>query len=153
RPSFGDTRTAWRPIRSGSRWHRSASGRSARSNASTAMARKASWPTCPTRGSGSRVWRERRGEGGGPHRRVARAPPEVQEWAARVSAGRERARLGLQEAILDELREIGMPGARFEVHIEPLPANGPDGAERVEFRFAGGERQPLLSFAKVASGG
>ncbi len=82
-----------------------------------------------------------------------RLAPEVEDLAASVSAGRERARCRLEGAIVGELREIGMPDARFEVLVEPLPEAGPDGAESIEFRFAGGERQPLLPFAKVASGG
>jgi DNA repair protein RecN (Recombination protein N) len=82
-----------------------------------------------------------------------RLAPEVQKMAASVSTGRDLARSRLETAILSELQEVGMPGARFEITLEPLPEPGPDGTERVEFRFAGGERQPLLPFAKVASGG
>jgi DNA repair protein RecN (Recombination protein N) len=79
--------------------------------------------------------------------------PEVEDLAEALTRGREGARRELEEAIARELREVGMAGARFEAALERLPEAGPDGAERVEFRFAGGERQPLLPFARVASGG
>jgi DNA repair protein RecN (Recombination protein N) len=73
--------------------------------------------------------------------------------AARVSSGRRSAAGPLASAISEELQQLGMPGARFEVHVDPLAEAGPDGAEGVEFRFAGGPRQALLAFSKVASGG
>ncbi len=84
---------------------------------------------------------------------IADLAPRVAELADAVSNGRRAAREALQDAILRELRDLGMPGARFEIQIEPLEQPGPEGAEQVEFRLAGGERQPLMPFSKVASGG
>jgi DNA repair protein RecN (Recombination protein N) len=84
---------------------------------------------------------------------VATLVEEVASCARIVSAGRAEAADPLSRAIAAELHELGMPGARFQVHLEALPAPGPDGAESVEFRFSGGLRQPVLPLAKIASGG
>jgi DNA repair protein RecN (Recombination protein N) len=84
---------------------------------------------------------------------IAALADDVAASARIVSAGRAEAATPLSEAVGAELQELGMPGARFEVHLEPLPTPGPDGAEAVEFRFSGGPRQPLLPLAKIASGG
>ncbi len=46
-----------------------------------------------------------------------------------------------------------MPGAAVDVVLEPLPAPGPAGAERVELRFASGPETSPMPLAKTASGG
>ncbi len=84
---------------------------------------------------------------------VERLEEATRDLATRISAGREAAAAPLADAIASELHQLGMPGARFEVHLVPATEPGPGGAETVEFRFAGGPRQPLQPFSKVASGG
>ena len=59
----------------------------------------------------------------------------------------------LEELIQRTLPEVGLPGARFQIELEPLEAPGACGAERVRFVAslnAGFESLPL---AKIASGG
>ena len=73
--------------------------------------------------------------------------------AARVSAGRVAAAPSLAAAIQNELDELGMPGARVEIAIQPIGELGPGGAERVEMRFAPGPGQAALRLSKTASGG
>ncbi|HET9310706.1 MAG TPA: DNA repair protein RecN [Actinomycetota bacterium] len=73
--------------------------------------------------------------------------------AALVTAGREGAADRLAAALGAELEELGMPGARVEVGLDPLTVPGPSGAERVELRFAGGPDLALHPLAKSASGG
>jgi len=79
--------------------------------------------------------------------------PAVTALAEQVTAGRTGARTALADALGEELNDLGMPGAAIEVALGPLPEPGPSGAERVELRFRGAPGQPLLSFAKAASGG
>jgi DNA repair protein RecN (Recombination protein N) len=49
--------------------------------------------------------------------------------------------------------ELGMAGADVVVDVVPADHLGPDGAERIEIRFAGGSGQPALPLGKTASGG
>ncbi|MFM8998957.1 MAG: DNA repair protein RecN [Actinomycetota bacterium] len=78
---------------------------------------------------------------------------EVADAAREVTEGRGRAAAPLADAVQTELRDLGMPDARVEIALVPLDAPGPSGAERPEIRFSGGENQPVLPLAKVASGG
>jgi DNA repair protein RecN (Recombination protein N) len=77
----------------------------------------------------------------------------VEGLRPRISAGRTRATETLADAVTAELRQLGMPGARFVVQLEPLDEAGSDGAETIEFRFAGGPRQPLMPLSRAVSGG
>ena len=77
----------------------------------------------------------------------------VRERAAVVTAGRAAAAPSLAEAIGRELEELGMPGARVEITLEPLAEPGASGAERGELRFSPGPGQPVAALAKTASGG
>jgi DNA repair protein RecN (Recombination protein N) len=75
-----------------------------------------------------------------------------------LSQGRARAARKLAKRVQDELRELGMPQARFEVGLEPvvppgdLPC-GPNGAETAVFGFSANAGESLRSLRKVASGG
>ncbi|MBI3647766.1 MAG: DNA repair protein RecN [Actinobacteria bacterium] len=92
--------------------------------------------------------------------RLATLEAQVGELNARteaqasvVSAGRAAAAPVLAAAIESELHELGMPGARVQVGLDPLPETSVSGAERVELRFAGSPGQDTLPLAKTASGG
>jgi DNA repair protein RecN (Recombination protein N) len=75
------------------------------------------------------------------------------EGAARVTAGRTAAAPTLAEAIGGELEDLGMPGARVELVLEPTAELTVSGAERGELRFAPGPGQSMQPLAKTASGG
>ncbi|HJP66462.1 MAG TPA: DNA repair protein RecN [Actinomycetota bacterium] len=77
----------------------------------------------------------------------------VAELAGRLTAGRSTGGPALAQALKGEVEQLGMPGAVVVVEVIPLDELGPDGAERVEIRFAGGTGQPALPLAKTASGG
>ncbi|MFM7719443.1 MAG: DNA repair protein RecN [Actinomycetota bacterium] len=85
--------------------------------------------------------------------RIATLERRVEDLSGVVSAGRASAAGPLAAAVQAELRELGMPDARVEVALVALAEVGSGGAERPEIRFSGGENQPLLPLAKVASGG
>jgi DNA repair protein RecN (Recombination protein N) len=77
----------------------------------------------------------------------------VRDRAAIVTAGRSRAAVSLQEAVRNELEELGMPGAVFEIRLVALEEPGPGGAERAELWFSASPGQPARPLAKAASGG
>ncbi|MFN2589458.1 MAG: DNA repair protein RecN [Actinomycetota bacterium] len=77
----------------------------------------------------------------------------VRERASRLSAGRRDGASRLAAALQAEVVQLGMPGASVHIEVTPHHDLSADGAEAVEFRFAGGAGQPALPLAKAASGG
>jgi DNA repair protein RecN (Recombination protein N) len=73
--------------------------------------------------------------------------------AGRLGEGRRAAGPLLAEAIVGELEELGMPGARVEVSLEDTQELATSGGERVELRFAAGPGIAALPLARSASGG
>ncbi|MEN8183474.1 MAG: DNA repair protein RecN [Myxococcota bacterium] len=88
----------------------------------------------------------------------ARELEQLLAHAGELSRGRQRAGRQLARAAQVQLRELGMPEARFEVALPPLPAPGSlpcgtGGLEAVEFRFGANPGEPLYPLRRVASGG
>jgi len=83
---------------------------------------------------------------------------ELGRDAAALTAGRRKAARKLGRAVEAQLRELGMPGARFTVALEAsrppegLPC-GPTGSEQPEFRFSANEGEEPRPLHQVASGG
>ncbi len=82
---------------------------------------------------------------------------DLTERAERLSASRRRAAPKLQEAILGEIRELGMSRAAFEVRVTPgSPGEaelGPHGIDEVEFLISPNLGEALKPLHKIASGG
>jgi DNA repair protein RecN (Recombination protein N) len=70
-----------------------------------------------------------------------------------LRALREEAGTRLGREVEALLPELGMKGATFRVHLDPLPEPGPHGAERVEFRASLNPGFEPRSLARIASGG
>jgi len=76
------------------------------------------------------------------------------EAAAILTAARQVAARALGTAVTGLMAELGMPGGRFEVALEPAPPGpNPQGAERAEFLVTANPGQPPRPLRKVASGG
>ena len=75
--------------------------------------------------------------------------------ATALGAARRSAARKLAGAVTSLMRQLGMPGGRFEISVETDrdadPA--PGGADRVEFRVSANPGEPPRSVARVASGG
>ena len=83
---------------------------------------------------------------------VQSAEALLDEIAKELSAlRRERAR-EFSELTQQELRDLAMDKAAFDVRIEPKPVDS-SGADRVEFFFTANAGEPLRPLAKIASGG
>jgi DNA repair protein RecN (Recombination protein N) len=92
---------------------------------------------------------------GGLDGRIAAALARYRESAGALSAARRGAAKKLGAAVTGLMRQLGMPGGRFEVALE---ANGDGepaaaGNDRVEFLVSANPGQPVKPVAKVASGG
>ncbi|MGH7504401.1 MAG: DNA repair protein RecN, partial [Longimicrobiales bacterium] len=86
-------------------------------------------------------------------RGLAQARADLVESAARLTRKRRSGAKKLERAVAGLLPELGMPGARFEVVLDPLPRPDSRGAEDVEFRIAVNAGFEPRELARVASGG
>jgi DNA repair protein RecN (Recombination protein N) len=77
----------------------------------------------------------------------------LQEAGSRLGAARREAGERLGAAMQNELADLSMAGARFELQLTPLPEPGPNGLERGEFLLAPNRGEALLPLARIASGG
>ncbi|MDE2048609.1 MAG: DNA repair protein RecN, partial [Betaproteobacteria bacterium] len=76
-----------------------------------------------------------------------------QQAARQLTEQRKRAAPKLAQQVTKSLQELGMPGARLEIALEPLAAPSPSGMERVEFLVSGHEGATPRPVGRVASGG
>jgi DNA repair protein RecN (Recombination protein N) len=75
--------------------------------------------------------------------------------AAALTAARRAAARKLATAVTGLMRQLGMPGGRFEIAVETDTASDPQatGADRIEFLVSANPGEPPKAVAKVASGG
>lgn len=70
-----------------------------------------------------------------------------------LSGARATAAQALSDAMVSELADLAMPGARFEARLLALAEPGAGGYERVEFFLAPNPGEGLMPLARIASGG
>lgn len=77
------------------------------------------------------------------------------ELAQQISTMRRQAAPRLGKSVTAQMQQLGMPGGRFAIQLEPLPPDelSATGLERVEFLVSANPGQPLRALTKVASGG
>jgi DNA repair protein RecN (Recombination protein N) len=92
---------------------------------------------------------------GGLDERIAGLLRRYSAAAAELSEARRAAARKLSAAVTALVRQLGMPGGRLEVDVQPDAAQAPAqaGADRVEFRVSANPGEPPKPVAKVASGG
>ncbi|HSD50337.1 MAG TPA: DNA repair protein RecN [Candidatus Methylomirabilis sp.] len=90
-------------------------------------------------------------------RALAEMQREMAGRAERLSQGRRRAARKLRDAILAEIRELGMIRATFDVRVAPAAPGdaplGPHGIDEVEFLISPNPGEALKPLHKIASGG
>ena len=84
---------------------------------------------------------------------VSRLDLRCRELADVISGARATAAGRLASSITAELGELGMPGAVFDIVLQPLRDLGPGGVERASFHLSASPGQPKLPLANAASGG
>ncbi len=77
------------------------------------------------------------------------------ELAQQISTTRRQAAPTLGKSVTAQMQQLGMPGGRFAIQLEPLPPGelSASGLEHVEFLVSANPGQPLRALTKVASGG
>jgi DNA repair protein RecN (Recombination protein N) len=83
---------------------------------------------------------------------LATARAELDERATALRAARAEAAPRLSAAVRERLSELAMPGATFEIALEPRQP-GPTGADGVEFLIAPNAGVPAGPLRDIASGG
>jgi len=78
---------------------------------------------------------------------------QVNSLAGKVSEGRIKAVAPLSHEITGMLHRLGMPHARFEASVKPLPAPGPSGMDEIGFLFSANRQVEPEELSKCASGG
>ena len=75
--------------------------------------------------------------------------------AAELTAARRTAARRLGTAVTSLMRQLGMPGGKFEIAVDADPDRDPEpaGADRIEFLVSANPGEPPKPVAKVASGG
>jgi DNA repair protein RecN (Recombination protein N) len=92
---------------------------------------------------------------GGLDQSIAGIRSQYRTAASALSAARRSAAKRLASAVTNLMRQLGMPGGRFEISVESNVEADPaaDGVERLEFLVSANPGQPVKPVAKVASGG
>ena len=78
---------------------------------------------------------------------------ELVAAAGGLSDKRQQTAQQLAQAVGNQLAELAMPRARFELRLSALPQPGPDGLERGEFYLAANPGEQAQPLSKIASGG
>jgi len=88
-------------------------------------------------------------------RKLEKVAAEYREAARALSQERQEAARKLERQIRDELAQLGMEKARFQVHFGSLPEDrrASQGLDEVEFRISPNPGEELRPLEKIASGG
>lgn len=86
---------------------------------------------------------------------VAAAEADYRNLAAQLSAGRQKAVEKFSSAVSEAMANLGMPGGVFAVKLTARDRNEPRswGSDDIEFMISANPGQPLMPFARIASGG
>ncbi len=92
---------------------------------------------------------------GGLDQRIAAVRTQYVAAAAELTAARRSTAKRLASAVTSLMRQLGMPGGKFEIAVETPGNQEPQtgGADQVEFLVSANPGQPVKPVAKVASGG
>ncbi|TNF34722.1 MAG: DNA repair protein RecN [Gammaproteobacteria bacterium] len=88
-------------------------------------------------------------------KQLAEALAAFTSAAGKLSKARQKAAKTLCKAINALLADVGLPNARIDVGMEPLPAHAPDsrGAEDIDLLVQTNPGMPMDKLARIASGG
>lgn len=84
---------------------------------------------------------------------LAAVSAELEREGKALRSLREKGASPLAKGIMGHLKDLGFKRAEFGVHLEPLPAPGPNGADSIEFIFAPNLGEPAKPLRAIASSG
>jgi DNA repair protein RecN (Recombination protein N) len=75
------------------------------------------------------------------------------EYAARLSAQRQKNIAPLRKQVIELLQDVGIPHAGFSIQLERLDEFREHGSDKIQFLFSANKNMALQDIARVASGG
>lgn len=84
---------------------------------------------------------------------IERQTATVEDLAVQLTGSRKAMFAQIETAVESQLHELGMPHARFKVHLEKAETLRDDGADEIQFLFTANKNSQLADIPKVASGG
>ncbi len=84
---------------------------------------------------------------------LKQADSALKDECAALTASREALAHRLAEAIMEQLRDLGMAKTRFQIRIAPEAKPTAAGMDQVEFLISPNPGEPLRPMASIASGG
>jgi DNA repair protein RecN (Recombination protein N) len=87
---------------------------------------------------------------------VTASEAEVKAAGAALSDARRKASAKLEKQVISELRDLAMPGVRFQVELAPIggkPGFGPAGTDAVRFLLSANAGEAPGRISRIASGG
>ncbi|MDK2841688.1 MAG: repair protein RecN [Anaerophaga sp.] len=86
-------------------------------------------------------------------KQIGEALSELEKRSKVLTKSREGVFRQIEQTVQSQLRELGMPNARFAVSNSRMKEYGPDGLDNVSFLFSANKSGELTDIPKVASGG
>lgn len=86
-------------------------------------------------------------------KQIGEALGELENRSKVLTKTRESVFRQIEQTVQSQLRELGMPNARFAVHNNRMKEYGPNGQDNVSFLFSANKSGELTDIPKVASGG
>ena len=87
---------------------------------------------------------------------ITASEAEVKAAGAALSDARRKASAKLEKQVISELRDLAMPGVRFQVELAPIggkPGFGPAGTDAVRFLLSANAGEAPGRISRIASGG
>ena len=87
---------------------------------------------------------------------IAAKEQDVKKVGSALSDARRAAALRLEKLVVSELRDLAMPGVRFQVEMTPVggkPGFGPSGLDAVRFLLSANAGEAPGRISRIASGG
>ncbi|MFW6268237.1 MAG: DNA repair protein RecN, partial [Marinilabiliaceae bacterium] len=85
--------------------------------------------------------------------KIEKTEARLNELAVQLTESREKVFQTIEETVVSQLKELGMPNARFSVNNEAGKYFGPNGVDEISFLFSANKSSDLTDIPKVASGG
>ncbi len=87
------------------------------------------------------------------NREIEKQTATVGKLALQLTESRKAVFNHIETTVESQLHELGMPHARFKVHLEKAETLRDDGADEIQFLFTANKNSQLADIPKVASGG
>jgi len=89
----------------------------------------------------------------GIQKKIEETENSLNKHAVALTKSREKEFKNIEDTVQGQLRELGMPHARFSVNNQPVKEFGPNGRDEIAFLFSANKSGGLTDIPKVASGG